>query len=179
MAIFNVVGPETITNRDWEYQPDSAGVTTVAGKIHEHVEFWRDTLQASVFVNAVITIGYSLPFVKPCLPFHAKNNASSIRNYDFVTKAIEELLEAKCILQVEKIPHCCNPLTVAEGQKPRLVLDLRHVNEHLQNFTFKYESLSTVKKLFKKGYYFCCFDLKHGYHHVRINPDHWQYFGFS
>ena len=80
-------------------------------------------MQASVFINAVKTNGYSLPFVKPCLAFHAKNNASSIRNYDFVTNAIDELLKTGCIMQVDGIPYCCNPLTVAEGQKLRLVLD--------------------------------------------------------
>ena len=58
------------------------------------------------FINAVITNGYILPFVKPCLAFHAKNIASSIRNYDFVTNAINELLKARYIRQVGDIPHC-------------------------------------------------------------------------
>ena len=151
----------------------------MAGKIHEKAEFWKETLNSSDFVNAVIQNGYSLPFVKECPSFQAKNNASSLRNYEFVTEAIEDLLKTKCIIQTDTIPHCCNPLTVSEGQKLRLVLDLRHVNNCLQEFKFRYENLNTVKKIFESGYYFCCFDLKSGYHHIKIKPEDWQYLGFS
>ena len=33
--------------------------------------------------------------------------------------------------------------------------------------------------LFQSGYFFFTFDLKSGYHHIEIFPDHWQYLGFS
>lgn len=77
------------------------------------------------------------------------------------------------------MPFVCNPLTVAEGNKPRLVLDLRHVNWFLEKQKIKYEDLRTFTKIFEQGYHFATFDLKHGYHHVSINPDHYQYLGFA
>ena len=77
------------------------------------------------------------------------------------------------------MPYCCNPLTVAESSKLRLVLDLRHVNKYLEKQPFKYENLGTVKKIFEKDYYFCCFDLKSGYHHISVNSKCWKYLGFS
>ena len=117
--------------RDWEYeQENKENPIIVAGKIHKNLEFWTKTLKASKFVSTVIANGYSLPFVGTCPAFYAKNNASSLRNYDFVTKAIDELIKTKCVVQVDEIPYCCNPLTVAESQKLRLVLDLRHVNRY-------------------------------------------------
>ena len=76
-------------------------------------------------------------------------------------------------------PYSCNPLTVAEGHKLRLVLDLRHVNKYLEHHSFKYENLKTLEKMFEQGFYFSCFDLKNGYHHISINPEHWKYLGFS
>lgn len=33
--------------------------------------------------------------------------------------------------------------------------------------------------LFQSGYFFFTYDLKSGYHHVEIFPDHRQYLGFS
>ena len=75
--------------RDWEYQSGEKQDSTVAGKIHKHVEFWTSTLNAPEFVKAVIRHGYSLPFTKSCPAFHAKNNASSLKNYEFVTESIE------------------------------------------------------------------------------------------
>ena len=108
-------------NRDWEYQSGPQDSDTVAGKIHLKGEFWTSRMHASKFVTAVKTNGYSLPFVTTCPAFYAKNNASSLRNYNFVTDAIEE----KCIIQTSTIPYCWNPLTVSESPKFRPGLDLR------------------------------------------------------
>ena len=47
---------------------------------------------------------------------------------EFVVKAIGELLCNNCIVEHDFPPYCVNPLTLAEGKKLRLVIDLRHVN---------------------------------------------------
>ena len=151
----------------------------MAGKIHQKGQFWARTLKASKFVSAIIENGYSLPFVEECTSFYARNNASSLRNRKFVEEAIERLLQTNCIKESDSIPFVCNPLTVAEGAKLKLVLDLRHVNQFLEKQTFKYEDLKTFAKMFEQGYYIACFDLKNGYHHVSINPEHCMYLGFS
>ena len=151
----------------------------VGGKIHEKGEFWRSTLKASKFVMSVIENGYRLPFTSECPTFFAENNASSLRNYNFVTQTIEDLLRSKCIVETGEMPHCCNPLTVSETHKKRLVLDLRHVNKYLEQFNFRYENLNTVRNIFEKGFFFGCFDLKNGYFHISINSEYQQYLGFS
>ena len=101
------VGKNSSEERDWEYQASKDRVV-VAGKIHKKVDFWTKVLQASQFVIAVIIYGYSLPFIKHCPSFYAKNNASSLRNYKFVTEAIEELLATNCIMETDSMPYCCN-----------------------------------------------------------------------
>ena len=56
------------------------------------------------------------------------------------------------------------------------------------SFVFKQihlEAVCSVRRyshcvdLFQSGYFFFTFDLKSGYHHVEIFPDHRQYLGFS
>ena len=70
-------------------------------------------------------------------------------------------------------------LTVAEGKKLRLVIDLRHVNCHLVRFKFKYEDLRSLSQVLQDGHWFFTWDLKSGYHHVDICPDHQKYLGFD
>ena len=62
--------------------------------------------------------------------------------------------------EVSEIPYCSNPLTVAEGEKLRRVLD---VNKYLNVTKFNFENLATVAKHFEKGFFFFTFDLKSGY----------------
>ena len=123
--------------------------------------------------------GYNLPFVRRPASFYARNNQSSLRHSEFVSTAIQELLKDGCIKEVESMPFVCNPLTVAEGEKLRLVLDLRHVNEHLEVKKFKYENLKTVADIFEKDFTFGTFDLRHGYHHIPIAEEYQKYLGFS
>ena len=87
----------------------------MAGNIHTAGQFWHDKLDASKFVLDIIDNGYRLPFARPCPPFLAKNNASSLKHKDFVAEAINKLIQQKCAKEVDQAPYCCNPLTVATG----------------------------------------------------------------
>jgi hypothetical protein len=63
-------------------------------------------------------------------PFFSRINWSAIDNFDFVVKAISELLINGCIIETKDVPYVVNPLTVAisDSGKERLVLDHRHVH---------------------------------------------------
>ena len=108
-----------------------------AGKIEACFEYWQNELQAPPFVLNVVKNGYSLPFDSTPESSYAKNNASSLKHKKFVETSINELIKNKCIEEVSEVPYCVNPLTVAEGEKLRLVLDLRHVNKHLKVQKFR------------------------------------------
>ena len=45
-----------------------------------------------------------------------------------------------------------NPLTVAEGKKLRLVIDLREVNKYLVKPKFRYEDLRSLSEIFEQGF---------------------------
>ena len=64
--------------------------------------------------------------------------------------------------------HCGKPIVRGSRKKLRLVLDLRHVNLHIQIAEFRYEDLRSLPEIFEQGFYFFTFDLESGYHHIEI-----------
>ena len=76
---------------------------------------------------------------------------SALRHPGFVVHAISVLLDNGCITEHSEPPFCVNPLTVVEGEKLRLVIDLRYVNCHLVRFKFKYDwAIARCHRFFKK-----------------------------
>ena len=98
----------------------------------------------------IIKDGYRIPFrtVPPSCRF--RNNFSALREHDFVSEAILELLQDHRVQELDVIPDVVNPLSVsvqACGRK-RVILDLRHINLHVYKLKFKCEGLHTLEKFF-------------------------------
>ena len=68
---------------------------------------------------------------------------------------------------------------VHNSSKPRLILDLRYLNQFISVPKFKYEDIRCVRDLFEKGDYFFKFDIKSGYHHINILEAHQKYLAFA
>lgn len=154
---------------------------SVQGRLQEHSDFWLNELESSSFVQTIVTQGYTLPFTRLPDPVFLLNHNSALDNASFVHTAIEELVAGRCVMESSTCPLVCSPLSVvfnAKG-KPRLVVDLRYINQFLPERKFKYEGLNLVPSLFSSGDFFTTFDLKSGYHHVDIHQDSWPYLGFS
>ena len=151
----------------------------VQGKLRLCLSFWKTDLRASKFVTDTIEYGYKIPFDTVPPPFYSRNNKSSLDHPDFVEGAISELIQNRCAVEVQQRPYCCNPLTVAQGKKLRLVLDLRHPNQFVLQSKFKYEDLTHIAQVLDTEQFYFSFDLKSGYHHVDIFPAHRQFLGFS
>ena len=110
------------------------------------------------------------------------NNKSALNHSSFVRSEIDNLLLRGCVVKCSSIPHVVNPLSVDQkvaSGKLRLILDLRHVNKCLLEFPVKYEGLNELLPYAQKGCYGIKFDLKHGYHHVGIFPEHQEFLGFA
>ena len=137
---------------------------SVKGRLKSHYEFWESVLDASQFATSMIREGYRLPFSEYPTPCFLKNNRSAFKHLEFVVKAIEELLCNNCVIEHEFPPYCVNPLTVAEGKKLRLVIDLRHVNAFVSKVEFKYEDLRSLSQVLEENHWFFTWDLKSGYH---------------
>ena len=134
---------------------------------------------APEFVIDIITRGYRLPFAGYPPPRFLANNASAFQHPEFVSQAIRGPLENDCIVERSIPPFCVNPLSVAKGNKLRLVIDLRHVNKFLVRFKFRYEDLHSLSQVLEEGHWFFTWDLKSGYHHVDVCAEHQTYLDFS
>ena len=154
--------------------------SNVYNRLHNNYEFWEKDLQSTSFVLDIVDSGYRLPF-KDTIPSKCflKNNKFALKNSDFVKTAIKQLLSEGKIEECATAPFSVNPLSVVEGKKKRLVLDLRQVNKFLFIPKFHYEDLSSLSQVFAKDDWFFNWDLKSGYHHVNIYKPHQQYLGFS
>ena len=129
----------------------------------------------------VLSNGYKLPFKTIPPSARLKNNRSAFDNPEIVTREIEKLVEKGCVREVDHCPTVVNPLTVAfnKSNKPRLVLDCRHINVHLFKFKVRFEDQSIAGELFSKGCFLFSFDLKSAYHHIEISEPHRTFLGFS
>ena len=77
---------------------------------------------------------------------------SALEHKVFVSQALQELEENRCILKVPDCPYICSPLSVVVNaqRKLRLVINLRYLNQFLWN-----DKLSMIAMLlFKKGDFF-------------------------
>ena len=124
------IEPETGVTAETTAQEFIEGQQSNAhNRLHNNYEFWEKDLQSTSFVLDIDS-GYRLPF-KDTTPSKCflKNNKSALKNSDFVKKAIKQLLSEGKIEECASAPFCENPLSVVEGKKKRLVLDLRHVDK--------------------------------------------------
>ena len=131
------------------------GSSGVKGRLKQCISYWESTICAPQFVLGRISEGYRLPFVRFPDKSHLRNNRSAVRHPQFVKEAISKLLLTDCIQEHCEPPlYCVNPLSVAEGKKLRLVIDLRHVNPCRFKHSFKYEDLRMhcLSKVFEQNF---------------------------
>ena len=153
---------------------------SVNSRLRGQLAFWRDILEAPEFVLSMIETGYRLPFVQYPPRCNLRNNLSALKHPDFVKKGCCSIVtQPLCNGAYYSPPFSVNPLTVAEGKKLRLVIDLGHVNQYMFRNKFKYEDLRSLSQVIEQSHWFLTWELKSGYHPVDIALEHQQYLGFS
>ena len=125
--------------------------------------------------------GYEMPFVTLPPPKASPNNLSAVTHSHFVSEAISDLSRTKCVEILDYKPDIVNPLSVyiQPSGKKKLIIDLRHVNLYVFKRKLRCEDESVALQIFPKGFFLFKFNLKSGYHHVEIFPDHRKYLVFS
>ena len=88
---------------------------------------------ANGFVLDTFKNGFKTPFIHEPRESYKIDNKTAIDNPDFVSDKIINLTDSGSLIYVPFKPIVVNPLSVAYNSsgKPRLILDLRFVNEHL------------------------------------------------
>ena len=132
-------------------------------------------------MTRILREGYALSFTKEPEPAFLNNNRSALNNREFITKEILDLLSSGRIREVGiSEAHTINPLTIADnGEKLRLILDLRHIIQYLQFPKFKCEDIRLIQQLFNRSDFFSKFDIRSGYHHIDIHPAYQIFLAFA
>jgi len=90
------------------------------------------------------------------------------------------LAGANLLREESSRPHVVNLLTVSiSSGKRRLNLDLRHVNKEVRLTKVKFKFGKTADQYLTSYCFGFVFDLKWGYHHIIIFPNHQKYLGYS
>jgi len=102
----------------------------------------------------------------------------------FVAEELERWVEAGFIRRLSDKEAadapCVSPAFVSWVRpKPRLVIDLRQVNEQLQVIKFKYEALVEFMSAVQPLDHLISWDIKDAYHHVYIYPSDRPYLTFA
>ena len=149
----------------------------VRGRMKANIDFWKH-IGAHDDILQVIEHGYKLPLLTAPPPAHFKNNYSALNNYDFV---IIILISKLLVVETFAAPEIINPLSVSiqSSGKKRLILDLRYINHHIWKHTIIFDDCSIALQYFIGGCFMFSFDLKSGYHHIDIFPDHRKFLSFA
>ena len=165
--------------RNYEIKTDVSKFS-VKGRLRKSLMHWKQ-INAPQFVLETIEFGYKLPLLTtpPARIFRNKKSALDARA--FVGDAIHSLLDINCIEELVESPGIINPLSVSfhKSGRKRLILDLRHINRLLFKNKFKCEDVSVAKEVLRLGDFMFSFDLKWGYHHIDIFPEHRKFLALS
>ena len=110
-----------ITNKIY---PNTSTTVSVRGRLRKHIEYWQD-IQSPKFILGVIEFGYKIPFFDTPTAFRANNNRSTNTHKDFVNKAIQDLLDQRCITELQNKPNIVNPLSVSVQTSGKKTFDFR------------------------------------------------------
>ena len=130
-----------------------------------------------------VQFGFPLLWAAPSCPppsFSRDNNPDAYTNSSFVDASIADLLRAGAIAVWPHQPFCVHPLNVVSRSngKQRLILDLRHVNQHLNIPKFRLDALHLLSDIADWDDYMFSLDLASGYHQVMMAPSAFPYLGF-
>lgn len=75
----------------------------------------------------ILRDSYKFPFISTSPPHHYRDNASAVKEAEFVADAILELLHDNCMEELFSLADIITPLgvSVQSSSKKRLILDLK------------------------------------------------------
>ena len=144
----NFIQPDFCREEEELNAVSQPNLISVKGRLCKCISAWKD-INAPKFIVDIIRQGYKIPFICDPEPFKGANNASALKEHEFVESSINDLLALGCILEVHVEPKIVNPLSVSinKSGKKRLILDLRHINKCIFKNKFRCEDISIAKEI--------------------------------
>ena len=141
---------------------------------------------ASERVQSWLRDGYQLQWRRmPPRPFHLGRpcEASTAEERAFLMAEVQRCFDTGALEQATSSSFVSPAFLSPKPNKPgswRLVVDLRHLNEHLVPLTCRMETLKRLGGgLAQRGDWMVSLDLADGFHSVAIHPDHRKYLTFA
>ena len=136
-------------------------------------------LMAPRFIMEILLNGHFPQLLGPVPSMFRRNNKSYYEHQDYVNEYFVQMEKDKKIRFVSYKPWIVNPLQVAiQPNKKRVILDCSRLNEYIIAPKFKLDDFKVGLVYFKKGGWMINFDLKDGYHHVKMSAEFSEYLGF-
>ena len=122
--------------------------------------------------------GIKVPFSDIPNKCFYSNRVNTRKQYKFVNSEIKKLVKNGTIQEVDTKPHCILAIQCApkKNGKLRLVIDSRPVNVNIVTPKFNQEGITAVAEQIEAKDLLISIDLKDGFHHCPITPEHWRYF---
>ena len=83
----------------------------IGGNVSKHFQCWQEHFSNPVLLDWIQN-GIKLPFATPPTPLINTNRHFTSEEAIFVRKEIKSLLNNKCIVKCDHIPHCVSGLSV-------------------------------------------------------------------
>ena len=155
----------------------------MAGRFRQGLAFWNAIIspRADRQVVAWISEGVRLDWNErgAARSAYFRNQQSAFDNAEFVTEQLSEMLAVGAIIKTKGPSKVTSPLGVntRRNGKKRLIVDLRHVNQHLIVPKFRMDSLSDLTDLADPGDWMTSIDLAQSYYHPEMHPQATKYLG--
>ena len=153
----------------------------VAGSLctESSVKFF-ESIGASEYILNSLRNGHHSKLIGEVPPYERDNNKSFFEHEEFAINTLMGLISKGRIKLTKEKPYIVNPLSVAvQRNKNRLILDCSNLNTYIEAPRFKYEDATDALSYFRKGGFMFKWDLKDGYHQIRVHEDFKKYLGLK
>ena len=151
-----------------------------AGNISNALPHW-EKLTSDKHIISIIKYGLPLQFTSIPAPKPPHTYNLNVRDSNMVSVEIENLLKKGAITPTTiHSSDYFSPVfpRVNKDGTPRLLLNLKQLNEHIEHLHFKMESFQCVLNMIKPNCWMASVDLKSAFYSVPIHPHHHKYLKF-
>ena len=156
------------------------GLKTHRDRVRSRLSAWRD-IGASRQTLRWLGEGVRVPWNErgPPLPFHHGVGSFSPDERAWLTQERDRCLGTGAWRRATRCDYVSRAFVVWHKGKPRLVIDLRWVNEHVEKRSCRFESLATLRRLARRHDFMFSLDLTDAYHHIGVHESDVDYFTFA
>lgn len=134
------------------------------------------------WVLRTIQFGFRDPWVRRPPPTRSKGYAMPDSEREWCMEEVGRWVEVGYVTRLSQAAGAGSPWVspsfVVYGGKPRLVIDLRKINNYISRRLFQYQRLAAFAATLVPGDHLVSWDVKDAFYHVRLLPAHRKYFRF-